>query len=123
MLKRILVDMSLTTVHHGHIRLLRKAADLGHVVVGLTSDEEIQKVKGFLPTLSFAYRKEIALAIKYVDEVIESKWLINEAFLELHNIDLLVHGTDNANPIPPERLVLFPKTEGISSEAIRKSQG
>ncbi|MAB64575.1 MAG: cytidyltransferase, partial [Marinovum sp.] len=29
--------MSLTSVHHGHIRLLKKAADLGRVVVALTS--------------------------------------------------------------------------------------
>ena len=56
--------MSLTSVHHGHIRLLKKAADLGHVVVALTSDEEIQKTKGFLPTLRYEHRQEIALALR-----------------------------------------------------------
>ena len=117
-MKRILVDMSLTSLHHGHIRLLRQASLLGHVVVALCSDEEILKAKGFLPLLSFEHRKEIALAIRYVEEVIECKWLIDEAYLDRHNIDLLVHGDDNVNPVPPERLVLFPRTGGISSTVL-----
>ena len=68
--------------------------------------------------LSFEHRKEIALAIRYVEEVIECKWLIDEAYLNFHNIDLLVHGDDNVNPVPPERLVLFPRTGGISSTVL-----
>ena len=51
--KRILVDMSLTVMHHGHIRLLKKASELGYVIVGLCSDEEIFKAKGFKPFLSY----------------------------------------------------------------------
>lgn len=115
--------MSLTSVHHGHIRLLKKAAGLGRVVVALTNDEEIQKSKGFSPILCFEHRKEIALAIRYVDEVVESKWLIDEAFLDAHEIDLLVHGDDNSNPISKSRLVIFPRTEGVSSEVLRNSNG
>ena len=121
-MKRILVDMSLTSLHHGHIRLLQKASLLGHVVVALCSDDEILKAKGFLPLLSFEHRKEIALAIRYVEEVVESKWLIDETYLDRHNIDLLVHGDDNVNPVPPERLVIFPRTDGISSTALSNCQ-
>jgi cytidyltransferase-like protein len=47
--KRILVDMSLTSLHHGHIRLLKNASELGKVIVALCNDEEIFKVKGFKP--------------------------------------------------------------------------
>ena len=119
--KRILVDMSLTTVHHGHVRLLQKASELGHVIVALVSDEEIYKCKGFYPILCFENRKEIALAFKYVEEVIESSWLIDENFLDDNNIDLLVHGDDNQNPIPAARLVIFEKTKEISSTKLRES--
>ena len=115
-----MVDMSLTTLHHGHIRLLKQAAGLGHVIVALTSDEEIIKCKGFTPTLSFDQRKEIALAIIYVDEVIISPYLIDEAFLNKNNVDLLVHGDDNENPVPAERLIIFPRTPGISSSEFKK---
>ena len=119
--KRILVDMSLTTVHHGHVRLLQKAHELGDVIVALTSDEEIFNSKGFHPMLSFEHRKEIVLAFKYVREVIKCKWLIDEKFMERYNIDLLVHGEDNQNPVPREKLVLFKRTAGISSSQLRNS--
>ena len=119
MAKRVLVDMSLTMLHHGHIRLLEKASKLGYVVVALCTDEEIFKTKGFHPMLTFDHRKEIALAIRYVQEVVECKWLIDEEFLDKHNIDLLVHGDDNVNPVPPERTVIYPRTTGISSTQLR----
>ena len=117
--KRILVDMSLTLLHHGHIRLLKKSSELGYVIVGLTSDEEIFKSKGFRPLLKFENRKEIALSIKYVQDVVKCKWLVDTDFLNEHNIDLLVHGNDNKNLVSPERLKIFPRTEGISSSQLK----
>jgi len=88
-MKRIMVDMSATLLHHGHIRLLKEASAKGAVIVALTTDEEILRKKGYEPELSYEYREEILLSIKYVDEVVPSPWLINELFLELHNIDYL----------------------------------
>ena len=114
--------MSLTSLHHGHVRLLKKASELGQVIVALCNDEEIFKVKGFKPLLSFEHRKEIALALRYVEEVIECDYLIDEEYLNKHKIDFLVHGDDNINPVPSDRLVLFPRTEGISSTKIRNSR-
>ena len=118
-MKRILVDMSATLIHHGHIRLLQRASSLGRVIVGLTIDEEVVKVKGYTPEIPFQGRREILEAIKYVDEVIPSPWLINEDFLAQHNIDLLVHGEDNSNNIDNDKLVILPRTEGISSTIMR----
>lgn len=40
---RVMVDMSATLIHHGHIRLLKKAAEIGDVVVALTTDDEIKE--------------------------------------------------------------------------------
>ncbi len=118
--KRILVDLSATLLHHGHIRLLQKAAELGSVVVGLTTDDEVLGKKGYTPELPFAARKEILESIRYVDEVLPSPWLIDDAYLERHNIDLLVHGDDNSNHVAREKLVIFPRTEGISSSEMRE---
>jgi glycerol-3-phosphate cytidylyltransferase len=119
MVTRILVDMSLTILHHGHIRLLKQASELGYVIVALCTDEEIFKVKGFKPLLSFENRKEIALAIRYVEEVIECDYLIDEAYLDKFDIDFLVHGDDNLNPVPAERLIVLARTQGISSSDLR----
>jgi cytidyltransferase-like protein len=119
-MKRIMVDMSATLLHHGHVRLLAKASSYGRVIVALTTDEDILQVKGYQPELDFAARKEILEALRCVDEVVPSPWMLDQAFLDLHRIDLLVHGDDNANAIDPDRLVLFARTEGISSTELRQ---
>ena len=110
-LKRVLVDMSCTLLHHGHIRLLKKAADLGKVIVALTKDEEILKKKGYTPELSFEDRREILLAIRYVSEVIPSNWLIEDKYI--------VHGDDNSNHISACKVIIFPRTPDISSSELR----
>ena len=66
--KLILVDMSATLIHHGHIRLIKNASELGEVLIALTSDEEIKKNKGYTPELNFEERKEILLAISFVKD-------------------------------------------------------
>jgi len=119
--KRVMVDMSATIIHHGHTRLLKKASEHGDVIVGLTSDEEILHKKGYTPELNFKHRKEILEAIKYVSEVVETPWLLDDAVLEKHNIDLLVHGDDNSNLIKKEKLLIFPRTEGVSSTKMREN--
>lgn len=117
---RIMVDMSAVLIHHGHIRILSEASRLGNVIVALTSDEEIIKKKNIIPELAFKHRKEILLAIRYVDEVVLSNWLIDNDFLLEHNIDLLVHGDDNSNIVSPEKLRVIPRTTGISTSDIRQ---
>ena len=119
-ISRVMVDMSATLIHHGHIKLLKKAKKFGYLIVALTTDQEIKNKKGYIPELNFEQRKEILLSIRYVDEVVPTKWLIDETFLDLHNIDLLIHGEDNTNQISKSRLLLFPRTVGISSTELRK---
>lgn len=115
-----MVDMSATLIHHGHVRLLKKAAEIGDVVVALTSDEEVKKTKGYWPELNFEERKEVLESIRYVKEVVSCPWLITEEFLDSQNCDVLVHGADNSNHIPKDRLVIFPRTEGVSSSVLRE---
>ena len=118
--RRVMVDMSATILHHGHIRLLKKASEMGTVVVALCTDDEVLKWKGYTPEISFLNRKEIIASIRYVSEVVPSPWLVNLDFIDAHRIDYLVHGDDNPNPIPQERLIIFPRTPGISSCDVRE---
>ena len=94
--KRIMVDMSATLIHHGHIRLLKKAKKLGYVIVALTKDLQVKKCKGYNPEIKYKYRKEILLSIKYVDQVIESNWAIDDKFLKKNKIDILIRGHDHS---------------------------
>jgi cytidyltransferase-like protein len=118
--KRIMVDLSATLLHHGHVRLLRKAAELGTVVVSLTTDEEILKKKGYVPELNYEERKEILTALRFVEEVVPGPWLVDDDWMEKHGCDLLAHGSDNSNQVSPEKLVIFPRTEGVSSSTLRE---
>lgn len=120
-MKKIMVDMSATLIHHGHIRLLKKASEIGEVIVGLTTDEEIFNYKGYMPELAFEYRKEILESIKYVSSVVAVPWLLDEYILNKYNIDFLAHGADNSNLIPKEKLKIFSRTKGVSSSDIRKN--
>lgn len=114
-----MVDMSATLIHHGHVRLLKAAKAMGRVIVALTTDEEVRLRKGYEPELSYDQRREVLEALRYVDEVVPSKWLLDDAFLDEHRIDLLVHGHDNSNDVRPGRLKLLPRTGGISSSILR----
>ena len=119
-MKRILVDMSAVLIHHGHIRLLKKAQKYGNVIVALTTDKEIKKKKKVTPELNFNQRKEILQSIKFVKKVIPSPWLIDNKYLKKHKIDFLVHGKDNKNNVSDNMLILFNRTKKISTTILRR---
>lgn len=116
-MKRVLVDMSATLLHHGHVRLLKEARQHGYVIVALTTDEEVLRHKGYWPELTYEQRREILLALQDVDEVVPSPWLIDESFMEKHKADILFHAGPNANPV--SSVLTVERTAGISSSDMR----
>lgn len=120
MKKKILVDLSATILHHGHIRLLKKAAKFGKVIIALTTDKEIFRHKGYLPEIKFKFRKEILESIKYVSKVIPSKWKITEKFLKKNKIDIIIRGGDYKKENFKTKSIIYNRTKNISSSKIRK---
>jgi len=59
-------------VHKGHVELLKQARAMGDfLVVGLNSDESVERLKGLgRPVNDLASRKALLEAIRYVDYVI-----------------------------------------------------
>ena len=119
--KKVFVDLSATILHHGHIRLLKKAKKFGKVFVGLSLDKEVRKYKGYMPELSYNQRKEIISSIKYVDKVIPSKWKITNKFLLTHKFNMIIRGSDHKKDKIKNKTIVFPRTKGVSSKIIRKS--
>lgn len=117
--KNVMVDMTCSILHHGHVRLLKKASKFGKVIVALTDDKEILKNKKFKSPLNFNERKEILESIRYVSKVVKSKFLITEKFLKKNKIDFLVHGSDNKNLVSSKYLKKFKRTKKISSTMLR----
>ena len=70
--KKIMVDMSATLLHHGHIRILKKASKYGKIIVALTTDKEIKKFKTYKPEMNYSQRKEVIQSIRYVNKVVPS---------------------------------------------------
>ena len=112
--------MSCTLIHHGHIRLIKKARKYGKVFIALTSDKEIKNKKKIFPELNYSNRKEIISSIKHVSGVIKSKFYITNNFLKKNKFDLLIHGSDNKNPVDKKYVKIFERTKNISSTIIRR---
>ena len=119
-MKRVLVDMSATLIHHGHIRLIKNAKKYGEVIIGLTTDNQIRKFKGYSPEFSFKFRKEILSEIKGVKNVVPSNWLITQKFLDKHKIDILISGSDYKKRKFKTKTINFNRTKNISSTLLRK---
>ena len=118
--KKILVDMTVSILHHGHIRLLKRASKLGNVYVGLTKDRDVKKHKGYIPEIGYKYRKEILESIKYVYKVIPSNFLVTEKYIKNNKFDYLLHGSDFMSNIEKKKVKVFRRTKNISSTQLRK---
>lgn len=68
--KVIILSGGFAPVHYAHIRMMKAAKEMGaYVIVGVNSDEWLQRKKGQPSFMSFDERFEIISSIKYVDEV------------------------------------------------------
>ncbi len=57
--------------HIGHLNVLRRAKEnCDYLIVGVSTDELVQKEKKKLPVIPYDERAEIVAAIKYVDKVV-----------------------------------------------------
>ncbi len=120
MRKKIMIDMSSTLIHHGHIRLIKKARKYGDLTIGLTKDKQIKKHKGYFPELNYKFRREILSEIKGVKKIVPSDWLITQKFLDKHKIDILISGGDYKNRKFKIKTIHFERTKSISSTMLRQ---
>lgn len=80
-------------IHPGHINILKKAADLGIVTVGLLTDQAIESYKN-PPYMTFSDRKLVLESIKYVYKVVSQNTLDYTINLRRLKPDIVVHGDD-----------------------------
>lgn len=94
-MKRVLTYGTFDVLHHGHIKLLKRAKALGdYLIVGLSSDE-FNAIKNKKSYYSYEERKEILEACRYVDEIIpENDWDQKVSDVKKYDIDIFVMGDD-----------------------------
>lgn len=86
-------------LHIGHIRLLKHAAAMGHLRVGIDTDERIKELKGpTRPFNSYNIRKEFLESLRFVDEVVGfgSEEELVECIRQ-YQPDIMVIGSDYKN--------------------------
>lgn len=134
MSKKVYVGMSADLVHPGHMNILKIAATLGEVTVGLLTDKAIASYKR-LPYMTYSQRKAVIENIKGVKEVIPQDTLDYRPNLELLKPDFVVHGDDWKEGVQAKtrqqvidtlalwggELIEPSYTDGISSTALNKS--
>lgn len=134
MKNKVYVGMSADLIHPGHLNILKKAAELGDVTVGLLTDAAIATYKR-VPFMTYEQRREVVESIKGVNQVIPQDTLDYTPNLKLLRPDFVVHGDDWKEGVQSEtrlqvinalagwggKLVEVPYTSGISSSAIQKA--
>jgi glycerol-3-phosphate cytidylyltransferase len=121
--------------HAGHVRFLRRCAEFGQVVVSLNTDEFIQDYKGKPPVLSYADRREVLLACRYVDRVVPNLGgADSKPTIQAIDPDMVIIGSDWAKKDYYKQmsftqdwldergigLAYIPYTRGISSTMIKE---
>ncbi len=94
-MKRIITYGTFDLLHIGHIRLLKRAKELGsYLIVGLSTDD-FNKIKGKQSYMLYEERFEVLSSLKFVDEIIqENCWEQKEFDIKKYDIDCFVIGDD-----------------------------
>ena len=127
-MKKVYVAMSVDLIHPGHINIIREAAKLGDITIGLLTDKAIASYKR-LPYLTFEQRQIVIENIKGVKDVVPQSTLDYTSNLKDIKPDFVVHGDDWRIGIQSEvrekvietleewggELIEIPYTQSISS--------
>lgn len=129
-MKRILTYGTFDLLHYGHIRLLKRAKELGDYLIVAVSTDEFNEIKGKKAYHNYETRKKMLEAIRYVDLVIpEENWEQKISDVKDYKVDIVVMGSDWANSDKFEYLndycqvVYLSRTEGISTTKIKEDLG
>ena len=131
--KKVYVGMSADMIHPGHLNIIKEAAKLGVVTVGVLTDEAIASYKR-LPYLTYEQRSQIVASLKGVDNVIPQTTLDYVPNIRQLKPDFVVHGDDWKEGVQKEtrqriidtmaewggKVIDIPYTKGISSTAMNQ---
>lgn len=92
-MKQVYTCFCTDIIHEGHRNLLRKAAELGRVTVGVLSDAEMVRYNRF-PTKTIDERMEMIRVLPEVAETIVQEHIMYDAVIEKLRPDYVVHGSN-----------------------------
>lgn len=127
-MKRVLTYGTFDLLHYGHIRLLKRAKELGDYLIVALSTDEFNALKGKKAFHDYKTRKMMLEAIRYVDLVIpEENWEQKLDDVKNYFVDVVVMGSDWAGSDRFDylkdhcELVFLDRTEGVSTTQIKQA--
>lgn len=108
--------------HYGHLNILIKSKELcDYLIVGVSTDELIEKEKGKRPVIPFHERIKVVQAIGLVDEVIPQEDKDKQKIVDTYKIDAISVGDDWRGRYPKVSCAMeyFPYTENVSSTILK----
>ena len=121
---RIITFGTYDVLHIGHVKLLKRAKELGsHLIVGVSSDELNINKKGRAPIYSLQSRREIIASLRFVDEVfVEESLELKAEYIVNNKADILVMGDDWQGQFDHLKkhcdVVYLPRTPSISTTEV-----
>ena len=118
--------------HIGHLNILRNAKKYcDFLIVGVTTDEEVFRVKNKKAIIPFQERLDIVQAIKYVDQVVPEENIDKLIAWDKYRFDIIFKGDDwkgSSKWLKYEmefakrdvEVVYFPYTKGTSSTQLKR---
>ena len=125
-MKRILTYGTFDLLHYGHIRLLKRAKELGDYLIVALSTDEFNQLKNKKAYHNYETRKKMLEAIRYVDLVIpEENWNQKINDVKEYHVDTFLIGDDSKGKFDFLKdegceVVYLPRTPEISSSQIRE---
>lgn len=92
-MKKVYLNISTDILHYGHIELMKKAAALGELTVGVLTDDVVVQYRP-VPLVSYEKRKEMVEQLSFVKEVIKQDTLSYEKIIRQYHPDIIVHGDE-----------------------------
>jgi glycerol-3-phosphate cytidylyltransferase len=125
-MKTVITFGTFDLFHVGHLRLLKRAQQLGdRLIVGVSTDALNLAKKGFAPIFTQADRMEIVASVTGVDEVFSEESLdLKGDYIKTYKADILVMGDDWKGKFDQFKslceVVYLPRTEGISTTQVKE---
>ncbi|MGN6419251.1 MAG: phosphoenolpyruvate mutase [Pseudobacter sp.] len=132
--KKVYIGMCADIIHPGHLNIISKGRELGHVIIGLLTDKAMASYKR-IPLMTFEQRKTVVQSLIGVGEVVAQDTLDYSDNLLSIKPDYVIHGDDWTTGVQAAtrqrvidvlqqwngQLVEVEYTKGISSSDLVKS--
>lgn len=122
--KRMYTSGCFDIFHYGHLNILKRSKEMcDFLIVGVSTDELIEKEKGKRPVIPFEERFRVIQSIRYVDQVIPQVDKNKQQIVDQYNIDAISVGDDWKGRFPKTtcHVEYLPYTKSVSSTILKNT--